>query len=204
METLCIYKCSNCSKELVIRGIINDCNHPVLALNAHPVSIRRFKEPKPPKRIKMLKGAPVRENMKRYVDLSDEENSALPQSDIGGPSTSTPSNSVPVESLQLSTAPSIPIQEEQCGAKSMKTTLWTPPSIPIPEEQCRAKSMKTTLWTPPVGNQTVTFSNKSYPVPGKIGRTSINNSINNSNCDSEQSLNYIDTIIHDTLKKVII
>ena len=179
METLCIYKCSRCSKELVMRGIINDCNHPVLALNVHPVSIRRFKEPKPPKRIKMMKGAPVRESMKRYVDLTDEEDSALPHSDIGGPSTSTPSNSAPVESLQLSTAT----------------------SIPIPEEQCRAKSMKTTLWTPPVGNQTVTFSNKSYPVPGKIGRTSINNSINNSNCDSEQSLNYIDTIIHDTLKK---
>ena len=177
METLCIYKCSNCSKELVMRGIINDCNHPVLTLNAHPVSIRRFKEPKPPKRLKMLRGAPVRE-IKKYVDLTDEEDSPLPQSDIGGPSTSTPSNSVLVESLQLSTAP----------------------SIPIPEEQCRAKSMKTTLWTPPVGNQTVTFSNKSYPVPGKIGRTSINNSINNSNCDSEQSLSYIDNIIHDTFK----
>ena len=189
METLCIYKCSNCSKELVMRGIINDCNHPVLALNAHPLSIRRFKEPKPPKRLKMLRGAPVRE-MKKYVDLTDEEDSPLPQSDIGGPSTSTPSNLAPVEPLQLPTAPSIPIQEEQCGAKSMKTTLWTPPSIPIPEEQCRAKSMKTTLWTPPVGNQTVTFSNKSYPVPGKIGRTSINN----SNGDSEQSLNYIDSI----------
>ena len=200
MELLCIYSCLRCSKELVMRGIINDCNHPVLALNAHPVSIRRFKEPKPPKRIKMMKGAPVRESMKRYVDLTDEEDSALPHSDIGGPSTSTPSNLAPVEPLQLSTAPSIPIQEEQCGAKSMKSTLWTPPSIQIPEEQCRAKSMKTTLWNPPVGNQTVTFSNKSYPVPGKIGRTSINNSINNSNCDSEQSMNYIDNIINDTLK----
>ena len=104
METLCIYKCSRCSKELVMRGIINDCNHPVLALNAHPVSIRRFKEPKPPKRLKMLRSAPVRE-MKKYVDLTDEEDLPLPQSDIGGPSqTSTPSNSVPVESLQLSTS----------------------------------------------------------------------------------------------------
>ena len=211
METLCIYKCSNCSKELVMRGIINDCNHPVLALNAHPLSIRRFKEPKPPKRLKMLRSAPVRE-MKKYVDLSDEEDSAITQSDIGGPSTSTPSNLAPVEPLQLPTASSRPMQEEQCGGRSIKSSLWAPPSkpippsipvppsMPIPEEQCRPKPIKTTLWNPPVGNQTVTFSNKSYPVPGKIGRTSINNSINNSNCDSEQSMNYIDNIIHDTLK----
>ena len=127
MESLCIYRCSRCSKELVMRGIISNCNHPYLALNAHPASIQRFKEPKP-KRIKMLKGAPARENMKRYVDLTDEEDSPLPKSDIGGPSTSTPSNSVPVGSLQLSTAPSMPIPEEQCRAKSMKTTLWTPPA----------------------------------------------------------------------------
>ena len=159
MESLCIHSCLRCSKELVMWGLINNCNHPYLSSNSHPAHIRRFKEPKP-KRIKMLKGALAHENAKRYVDLTDEEESPLPQvSDIGGPSqTSTPLNSVPVGSLQLSSAPAMPLPEQQCRPKSMKTTLWTPPA-PIS-----------------VGNQnsqTVTFFNnktRGLKLPPKVAK----------------------------------
>ena len=129
MESLCIYSCLPCGKELVMRGIINNCNHPYLSLNSHPAQIKRFKEPKT-RKLRLVKGAPACENAQRFVDLMNNEESPLPQVlDIGGPSqTSTPSNLVPVGSLQLSSAPSMPIPEQQCRPKSMKTTLWTPPA----------------------------------------------------------------------------
>ena len=134
----------------------------------------------------MLKGAPACENTKRYVDLTDEEESPLPQvSDIGGPSqTSTPLNSLPVGSLQLSATPVMPLPEQQSRPKSIRITLWTPPA---PTSMVNGSS------------QTVSSFNKNYEVPETFGQTSIVSS--QSQGDSYRtSYNFIDTILKDSMK----